>query len=157
MYSPSIFTHFHHFSSIFIQFHSISFNFIQFSSFSFIFTHFHPFASIFINFHPYFIPFSSLLPFYGMVIRMKTEWKKWMKRGLKWMKNHKYWTESMFMNPISHSVDAEYSFAPCHNYHNYQLTLMFHCLVGMVVPTPVCPSWKSRVLQESEASAYTET
>ena len=33
---------------------------------------------------------------------------------------------------------------------------MFHCLVGIVLPIPVGPSWKSSVLQLSEASAYTE-
>jgi len=32
--------------------------------------------------------------------------------------------------------------------------LIFHCLVGIVAPMPAGPSWKSRVLQESDASAY---
>jgi hypothetical protein len=33
---------------------------------------------------------------------------------------------------------------------------MFHVLVGIVVPMAVEPSWKSSVLQESLASAYTK-
>lgn len=35
-------------------------------------------------------------------------------------------------------------------------TLILHCLVGMVVPMPVGPSSKLKVLHAFEASVYTE-